>query len=145
MTNWRKMKMQKTRLGISVGMLGAAIYLTGLFSGYLVVVLMMGYVLLFEENSWLKRSAVKAVTLMVLFSFLTTIINLIPNVFGIISNVVVIFGGYFSMDTLNSIVSVAVGIIDIIENVLFLACGVKALNQGTIGVAIVDKLINKYM
>lgn len=45
--------MQKTRLGISVGMLGAAIYLTGLFSGYLVVVLMVGYVLLFEENSWL--------------------------------------------------------------------------------------------
>ena len=27
--------MQKTRLGISVGMLGAAIYLTGLFCGYL--------------------------------------------------------------------------------------------------------------
>lgn len=42
--------MQKTRLGISVGMLGAAIYLTGLFSGYLVAVLLTGYVLLFEEN-----------------------------------------------------------------------------------------------
>ena len=50
--------MQKTRLGISVGMLGAAIYLTGLFSGYVVAVLMAGYVLLFEENSWLRRSAV---------------------------------------------------------------------------------------
>lgn len=49
------------------------------------------------------------------------------------------------MEALNSIVSVTLGIIDIIEKVLFLACGVKALNQGTIGVAIVDKLINKYM
>lgn len=28
--------MQKTRFGISVAMLGSAIYLTGLFSGYLV-------------------------------------------------------------------------------------------------------------
>ena len=71
--------MQKTRLGISVGMLGAAIYLTGLFSGYVVAVLMAGYVLLFEENSWLRRSAVKAVSLMVFFSFITVLINLIPN------------------------------------------------------------------
>ena len=53
--------MQKTRLGISVGMLGAAVYLTGLFSGYLVAILMAGYVLLCEENGWLKRSDIKAV------------------------------------------------------------------------------------
>ena len=53
--------MQKTRLGISVGMLGAAVYLTGLFSGYLVAILMAGYVLLCEENGWLKRSVIKAV------------------------------------------------------------------------------------
>ena len=53
--------MQKTRLGISVGMLGAAVYLTGLFSGYLVALLMAGYVLLCEENGWLKRSVIKAV------------------------------------------------------------------------------------
>lgn len=137
--------MQKTRVGVSVGMLGAAIYLMGLFSGYLVAVLMAGYVLLFEENSWLKRSVVKAVTLMVFFSFLTTAINLIPNAFGIIGNVVAIFGGYFNMDILNYIVSVVIGVIDIVEKVLFLACGVKALNQGTIVVPTVDKLINKYM
>ena len=137
--------MQKTGLGISVGILGAAIYLTGLFNGYLVAIIMAGYVLLFEENSWLKRSAVKAVTTMVLFSFLSTAINLIANVFGIISNVVAIFGGYFSIDALNSIESVVTGVIDIIEKVLFLAFGVKALNQGTIAVPVVDKLINKYM
>lgn len=76
---------------------------------------------------------------------LITVINLIPDVLGIISNIAVIFGGYFSMDALNSIVSVVVGVIDIIEKALFLACSVKALNQGTIGVSAVDKLINKYM
>ena len=58
-----------------MGMLGAAIYLTGLFSGYLVAVLIAGYVLLFEENGWLKRSAVKAVSLMVFFSFITVLIK----------------------------------------------------------------------
>ena len=62
--------MQGTKLGISVGMLGAAIYFTGLFSGYIVPVLLVGYVLMFEENGWLRRSAVKAISLMVFFSFM---------------------------------------------------------------------------
>ena len=57
--------MQKTKLGISVGLLGAAIYFTSLFSGYLVPVILTGYVLLFEENDWLRKNAVKAVALSV--------------------------------------------------------------------------------
>ena len=44
--------MQKTKLGISVGLLGAAIYFMGLFGGYLVAVLLAGYILMFEENEW---------------------------------------------------------------------------------------------
>lgn len=62
--------MQKTRLGISVGLLGAAIYFMGLFSGYLLAVLLAGYVLLFEENSWLRKNAVKAMSVMAVFSLL---------------------------------------------------------------------------
>ncbi len=69
--------MQKTKLGISVGLLGAAIYFTSLFSGYLVPVILTGYVLLFEENDWLRKNAVKAVSLMVFFSFIVVVINLI--------------------------------------------------------------------
>ena len=61
--------MQKTRLGISVGMLGATIYLSGLFGGYVAILLLAGYSLLFEENIWLKKSAVKAVALLLFFSF----------------------------------------------------------------------------
>lgn len=74
--------MQKTKIGVSVGLLGAAIYFMGLFSGYLTVVLLIGYVLLFEENEWLRKSAVKAVALMVVFSLAAAVMNLIPNVIG---------------------------------------------------------------
>ena len=76
--------MKKTKLGISVGLLGAAIYFMGLFSGYLVVVLLAGYVLLCEDNEWLKKSAVKAVSVMALFSFLITVVNLVPNAISVI-------------------------------------------------------------
>lgn len=137
--------MQKTRLGISVGMLGAAIYLTGLFSGYFVVVVLAGYALLFEENWWLKRNAVKAVALMVFFSLLITMINLIPNMLGVISNIVAIFGGVFSVSALDYFVSAVVSIIEIIQKILFVGLGIKALSQGTIAVLVIDNLINKYM
>ena len=84
--------MQKTRLGISVGLLGAAIYFMGLFSGYLLAVLLAGYVLLFEENSWLRKNAVKAMSVMAVFSLLITVLNLVPNAIGFINDVVSIFG-----------------------------------------------------
>ena len=71
--------MQKTRLGISVGLLGAAIYFMGLFSGYLLAVLLAGYVLLFEENSWLRKNAVKAMSVMAVFSLLITVLNSFPT------------------------------------------------------------------
>lgn len=137
--------MQKTRLGISVGMLGAALYFMGLFSGYLVAVLMAGYILLFETNEWLKKAAVKAVSLLVFFSLLIAVINLIPNAISFIDNIAAIFGGNFSVVVLSRIVTVIVSALDIIEKILFIILGIKALNQGTISFPVVDKLISKYM
>lgn len=137
--------MKQTKLGISVGLLGAAIYFMGLFSGYWVAVLLAGYILLFEENEWLKKAAVKAVSLLVFFSLFVLVINLIPNAISFINNIVAVFGGNFSAVVLSRIVTVIVSALDIIEKILFILLGIKALNQGTISVPIVDKLINKYM
>lgn len=137
--------MQKTRLGISVGLLGAAIYFMGLFSGYLLAVLLAGYVLLFEENSWLRKNAVKAMSVMAVFSLLITVLNLVPNAIGFINDVVSIFCGSFYVAFLSNLISAAVAALNIIEKLLIIGLGVKALTQGTIAVPVVDNLINKYM
>lgn len=137
--------MQKAKLGISVGLLGAAIYFTSLFSGYLVPVILTGYVLLFEENDWLRKNAVKAVSLTVFFSFVIVVINLIPNVISFINYIVSMFGGNFHIAFISNLVNAATSAIDIIEKVLFIGLGLKALNQGSISFPVVDKLINKYM
>lgn len=137
--------MQKTRFGITVSLLGAAIYFMGLFGGFLVTALLTAYVLLFEENEWLKKSAVKAVALMVVFSILSVLIYLIPNVINFIDNVVGIFGGSFYINLVSSVANAAASALDIIEKVLFIGLGIKALNQGNIAVPVVDKLIDKYM
>ena len=53
--------MQKTKLGITIAMFAAAIYVVALGGGYVPAILLGGYVLLREENEWLKWNAVRAV------------------------------------------------------------------------------------
>lgn len=137
--------MQKTKLGITVGACGAITYFAGFFSGYLVAVILTGYVLLFEENAWLKRSVVKAVVLMTFFSVMSALINLIPDVIGFIENITYVFNGHFEMIKVNQIISVLVSGINIVEKVLFLGLGIKALGQGTIVIPFIDKKVSRYM
>ena len=137
--------MQKTKISVSVGLLGAMIYFMALFGGYLVTLLLVGYVLLFEENEWLRKSAVKAMALMVVFSLAFTVMNLIPNVIGVFDNIVAIFGGSFHIGFLSSLIYAITGALDILEKLLFVGLGLTALTQGTISVPVVDGLINKYI
>lgn len=137
--------MKNTKLGISVGALGALTYLVGLFNGYMVTTLLVGYILLFEENVWLKRTAVKAITLMLLCSFFTTVLNLIPDAFGFISRVVSVFDGTFRFEKLDQIISVLTGAISLAQKCLTVALSVKALSQGTIVIPFLDKKVSQYL
>mgnify|MGYP006974627764 CR=1 FL=1 len=47
--------MEKTKLGISVSLMAAAVYLLGLLSGYTVTILLVGYILLKEEDMQEKQ------------------------------------------------------------------------------------------
>lgn len=137
--------MQKTKLGITVGLLGATIFFTGLFGGYLVAILLTAYVLVFEENPWLRRSAVKAVTLMICFSLMSTIIYLLPNVLDLINNLVSIFHGSLNVEVIDKIAIVLDGGLHIVEKILFIGLGLKAMYQSTIVIPMVDNLISTYM
>lgn len=137
--------MQKTRLGISVGLLGAALYFSGLFGGYMITILLAGYVLLCEENAWLKKSAVKTVAIMMGFSLLGSLIYLIPNAIGVIDSVLNVFGGNFYLAFVSNIIDVLDKVLVLAEKLLFIVLGLKAFNQGNISVPVIDKLINKYM
>ena len=137
--------MQKTKLGISVGLLAAAIYFMGLFSGYTVVVLLAGYVLLREENDWLKKSAVKAVALMVIFSLVSAIVNLIPNAISCIDYFVSMFGGSFYISFVSNLVSLINSSLNILEKIAFILLGLKALKEQDFAIPALDKLVEKYM
>lgn len=137
--------MQKTKLGVSVAVVGAAMYFFGYFSGYTAMLLLAGYVLLMEENEWLKKTAVKAVATTVVFSLLSVLIGLIPNVFDLIQDVCDLFGGYVSFSVIFKIQNLLNAILRLVEAIVFLLLGLKALRQGTVKVPVVDNLVRKSM
>lgn len=137
--------MQKTRLGISVGLLGAAIYFAGLIGGFFITAIIGGYVLLFEENEWLKKSAVKALSVIICLEALMVGLGLIPDFFGLIEEVSYTFGGNVYIPFIGNFFNDIIYALEIVEKALLLMLGMKALNQGTVAVPVVDKLIDKYM
>ena len=135
--------MQKTKLGISAALLGAVICFSGLFSGYLLVFLLTAYVLLMEENIWLKKTAVKTVAVLIVFSLLSAVLGLIPDLINVIDDIFNIFSGSFSIRFLTNIVYALRSILGFLETLLMLGLGFKALNQGTIKIPVIDKLVDK--
>ena len=136
--------MQKTKVGISVGLFGAALYFVGLIS-IIPLVVMAGYVLLFEENEWLKKTAVKAVGVVVFFTILSVIIGLLSNSTSLLSEIVYLFNGTINMSGLNRILSICRLVINIVQSLFLLLLGFKALTQGNIKLGTVDSTINKHM
>lgn len=135
----------KTKLGVSVGLFGAATYFMGLFSGYVVLAIMVGYVLLCESNEWLRRSAVKAFAVCVGFSVLSALVGFIPNIIGFIDDIFNIFNSSFSISIVSKIVTFINTVIALAQKILLLVLGFKALHQGTVKIGIIDKLINDHM
>lgn len=136
--------MQKTKLGISVGLFGAALYFIGLIS-IIPLVLMAGYALLFEENEWLRKTAVKAVGVVIFFTILTSIVGLVGNSSSLLENIVLLFRGRINLDWLNRIVSICRTVISFAQALCLLMLGFKALKQGNVKLGPVDKAIDNNM
>ena len=137
--------MQKTKLGITVGFMGAILYCLGLFSGYFVTVAAVAYVLIAEENIWLRKTAVKVLALTFLFPIIRTIIGVIPDAIGFINNIMNLFNDTFEVEIISKIVVILNNIVNIAEYVIFILLGIRAFSQGTIKIPVVDSIINKHV
>lgn len=137
--------MQKTKLGIPFGLLAAAIYFTGLFGGYIPVILLTAYVLLVEDDEWLRRSSVKAIMLMVLFSLIHIVLGFIPDVLDVLTDIIALFTEAFTYGKFLQIIGILNNIFNILEYILFIALGVTALKGRSILLPVVDKMIYKHM
>ena len=137
----------KTKLGISTGILAALTYFAALFAGFsTALIVLAGYILLFEADEWLKRMAVKAVIFTVTMSVLSSLIGFIPNIFELINDIVSLFNGeYVSVDWLNDIVNLLQTVIYFVNKVVLLLLGIKAISKTTIYVPVIDGMVNKFI
>ena len=137
-----EVQVMKTKLGVSAGVLAAATYFMGLFGGFTVLVVLVGYVLLFEQDSWLRKSAVKAFALAVIFSIIYAVIGFIPDLMGMVDDVFGIFGGDFNINFINYIVYFLQDAVNVLEKIVFLILGLMAFRQNTIHMGSIDKLVD---
>lgn len=137
--------MGTTKLGVPAKLLACFAYLAAFFSGYVAFIVLGGYVLIREQNDWLRYHTVKAGLLMVCFSVLSALISLIPSVFTWIDDLIGIFGGHFRPAFIYDCQSWLSTTLSLAEKVLFLLLAFKAFKGGDLGLGPVDKLVNSLL
>lgn len=135
--------MPKTKIGITVGLFAAAIYFAAIFGGYVPVLLLGGYALIAEKDAWLKRVSIKAVAILMMFSFVVTVIGLIPDALAWIASFAYLFEGIFSYDKVSQVIDLITNLIDIFRTCLFLVLGVNALKMRDVSIGFIDNMINR--
>lgn len=136
--------MQKTKLGISVGLLGAAICFMGVIN-IIPMILLAGYALWAEDNEWLKKLAVKAVTIFVAAAILLAFVGILDDVISFCNSFVGSFVSNFRISYPLNLDTLLKDVIYVIRDGLLLILGISALHQGTIAVNSVDKFVDKNM
>ena len=137
--------MEKTKLGISIGLMGALLYAVGLWGGYFLTVAAVAYVLIREESAWLKQTAVKALALTFLFPLVRLAIGVIPDLMELVDNVMNLFDETFYVEIVNEIVTLLRNIVNIAEYVIFVLLGILALGKKTVRLPLVDATVEKHM
>ena len=135
--------MKKSNLGVSVGFIGALAYLAAFLNSFVGLLLIVGYVLLREENIWLRKNVLKALVLYIGFLLLSVVVRLIPNFFGLLNTFLSIFRFNFVSIVFTGIFATLTKLLTYGAKLLYLALGVMALTQRTIAFAPLDKFIDK--
>ena len=136
--------MDKTKLGISVGLVGAILYCLGLFGGALVTIAAFAYVLIFEESEWLKKTAVKVVVLMFFFPVVQHAIGLIPDLMRIVFDILNMFKVYVNIEIVYSIENLLYNVVVIAKYIVFAVFGVMALSQKSVKIPLLDNFLDKH-
>lgn len=131
----------RSKLGFSAGLLGALVFFSALFGGIIPTVLVVGYILIFEDNAWLKHVALKGIILLFFFFIVTELLGLIPNVFSFFSTLLSIFSFGFDYSIVNAFFNTLIKAVGLLKTCLFLILGIQALSNKTIAIPFVDKFI----
>lgn len=137
--------MLKTKLGVSIALVGAAMYFLGAIS-FIPAVLLAGVMLIMEDNAWVKRQAAKMIGVVIVFSLLGIAVGWVDDAVSLLNTIV----HWFSKDAKwlaipGNFTSFIKLIINVAEEVLLIVMGFMALKMKEIRFGLVDKLLDKFM
>lgn len=133
--------MEKTKLGLSVTFMSALVYLVALFGGYTPLLLVAGYILIAEESILLKKTAVTAIVLAIVFSALSFVIGLIPETLSVLISFLEIFGIHdLYIPFINNVANFLYATLSVLKEVAFIFIAGMAL----VGKPFVPPFISKF-
>lgn len=135
--------MEKAKIGVSVGLLAAIMFFVGTIN-ILGAIVIAGYVLVKEENQWLKKAAVKMLIVVATFGVLLSCRSLVDDVVNVI-NIIVNWFTYKNIKLPLGIDNIYSYVCYFCQDALLLLLGFKALSMGTVKLGFFDKIINKHI
>lgn len=137
--------MLKTKMGVSIALVGAAMYFLGAIA-FTPAVLLAGAVLIMEDNQWVKRQAAKMIGVVIVFSLLGIAVGWVDDVVSILNTIVHWFAKdakYLSVPgNLDSLLRTIIGAA---EEVFLIVMGFMALKMKEIRFGVIDKLLERFM
>ena len=135
--------MEKTKLGLSVAIMSAIVYLTALFGGYTPLLLVAGYILIVEENIQLKKTAITAFLILIAFSVVSFIIGLVPDIFSILVSFLDIFGAHdLYVPFFSKVANFLYTVLTVVKEVGFVFLAGLAFLKKPLNLSFVDKLFD---
>lgn len=127
----------KTKLGISMGFLGALTLLSPIF-GTTAMIFICGYVLLREEDATLRKNAITALGIFVICELAGFAFNVIPRLNDVINlrnwQIEVVFFGW-----VNAIFGMFVKILDFARDIVLIILAILAFFKKPVNIKAVDK------
>lgn len=127
-----------TLLGISVGLMAMLIYFSGMLSS-VVLILVAGYVLLKEEDRWLRAVAAKAILIVCIFGAISAVITMIENGSLALASIM----AEDLLDEARNEFSIMNGIVLLVRDLTLLIAGLRAYRYDNYRFGFIDRMINQ--
>lgn len=144
--------MEKTKLGVSVFLMAALCCFLGLFAGYVLTGLLVGYILLREEHIWLRRFSATILGLMVVFSLAFFALDLLPTIISLFTTELLGAVGIPTPYVLSKIINVISGffgwlgsILSLCKSALFIVLGILTLCGKPFQIPVISKIVAKHI
>jgi hypothetical protein len=135
--------LEKTKLGIPVGVFAAIIYFVAVIGGYNAMIFLLvavAYVLLKEENQWLKKAVFKALAIFLAYYVFVELLGLFDSILSLPSTLT--NGKMKAIVIPFNFINIIESLLSLVRYALLLFLGFSAFKQKDLPIASIDNVLN---